>query len=178
MNEELTNERIAAVDNQVEQDTNNIDYISAIKEMKANSVSKEAYQKLKDENKQLLDSLINGNQVDIKQMKPEITDEYVSGLRKKLFNTDDSLSNLEYAKTAVELRDALLEKGEVDPFLPVGHNITPTDEDYVKADRVGQVLKECIEYADGDSELFTNELMRRTNDSMPLRSAARNNRKR
>lgn len=160
----------------VEQDTNN--YIEAIKEMKANSVSKEAYNKLKEENKQLLDSLINGNQVDIKQMKPEITDEYVSGLRKKLFDTDDSLSNLEYAKKAVELRDALLEKGEVDPFLPVGHNISPTDEDYVKADRVGQVLKECIEYADGDSELFTNELMRRTNDSMPLRSSARNNRKR
>ena len=160
----------------VEQDTNN--YIEAIKEMKANSVSKEAYQKLKDENKQLLDSLINGSQIAIEQMKPEITDEYVNGLRKKLFNPDEGLSNLEYAKTATELRDALLEKGEVDPFLPVGHNITPTDEDYVKADRVGQVLKECIEYADGDSELFTNELMRRTNDSMPLRSAARNNRKR
>ena len=160
----------------VEQDTNN--YIEAIKEMKANSVSKEAYQKLKDENKQLLDSLINGSQIAIEQMKPEITDEYVNGLRKKLFNPDEGLSNLEYAKTATELRDALLEKGEVDPFLPVGHNITPTDEDYVKADRVGQVLKECIEYADGDSELFTNELMRRTNDSMPLRRAARNNRKR
>ena len=153
-------------------------YIEAIKEMKANTVPKEAYQKLKDENKQLLDSLINGSQIAIEQMKPEITDEYVNGLRKKLFNPDEGLSNLEYAKTATELRDALLERGEVDPFLPVGHNISPTDEDYVKADRVGQVLKECIEYADGDSELFTNELMRRTNDSMPLRSAARNNRKR
>lgn len=174
MSEEL--EQSVSQQENVEQDTNN--YIEAIKEMKQNSVSKEAYYKLKEENKQLLDSLINGNQVDIKQIKPEITDEYVNGLRKKLFDTDDSLSNLEYAKTAVELRDALLEKGEIDPFLPVGHNITPTDEDYVKADRVGQVLKECIEYADGDSELFTNELMRRTNDSMPLRNAAKNNRKR
>lgn len=158
--------------------TDTTEYIEAIKQLKENSVSKEAYQKLKDENKQLLDSLINGNQVEMQQMKPEITDEYVNGLRKKLFKADDGLSNLEYAKAAIELRDALLEKGEKDPFLPWGHNISPTDEDYVKADRVGQVLKECIDYADGDSELFTNELMRRTNDSMPLRSAARNNRKR
>ena len=32
-------------------------------------------------------------------------------------------------------------------------------------------MKECVEYADGDSELFTNELMRRTNDAMPAKSA-------
>lgn len=175
------NKEILEQSNSVSQQENLDDtsqYIEALKEMKQNSVSKEAYQKLKDENRQLLDSLINGSQIDIQQMKPEITDEYVNGLRKKLFNPDEGLSNLEYAKTAIELRDALLEKGEIDPFLPVGHNITPTDEDYVKADRVGQVLKECIDYANGDSELFTNELMRRTNDSMPLRSAAKNNRKR
>ena len=171
------NKEILEQSNSVSQQENLDDtsqYIEALKEMKQNSVSKEAYQKLKDENRQLLDSLINGSQIDIQQM----TDEYVNGLRKKLFNPDEGLSNLEYAKTAIELRDALLEKGEIDPFLPVGHNITPTDEDYVKADRVGQVLKECIDYANGDSELFTNELMRRTNDSMPLRSAAKNNRKR
>ena len=37
-----------------------INYIEAIKEMKQNSVSKQAYDKLREENKQLLDSLING----------------------------------------------------------------------------------------------------------------------
>ena len=32
-------------------------------------------------------------------------------------------------------------------------------------------MRECVEYAEGDSELFTNELMRRTNDAMPAKSA-------
>ena len=41
-----------------------IDYIEAIKEMKQNSVSKKAYDKLREENKQLLDSLINGKEIE------------------------------------------------------------------------------------------------------------------
>lgn len=145
-------------------DTNQ--YIEAIREMKQNSVSKEAYNKLREENKQLLDAFINGKQITIEQSKQPVD---VSLLRKKLSDIDNPMSNLEYAKTAVELRDALIDQGEMDPFLPIGHQITPTDEDISKADKVATVLKECIDYADGDSELFTNELQRRMIDSMPIR---------
>ena len=56
-------------ENSVSQQTevnDSIDYIEAIKEMKQNSVSKEAYEKLKAENKQLLDSIINGTELDAK----------------------------------------------------------------------------------------------------------------
>lgn len=173
MNEQV--EQSVSQQENVEQDTNN--YIEAIKEIKANSVSKEAYNKLKDENKQLLDSLINGNQVTIQNDK-EVTWDDIKNMRKKLADVDHPLSNLEYAQTAVELRDALLEKGEKDPFLPWGHNISPTDEDCIKADRVADVFKQCIEYAEGDNELFTNELQRRTNDAMPLKSAMKNKLKR
>ena len=35
-----------------------IDYIEAIKEMKQNSVSKESYEKVKQENKKLMDALL------------------------------------------------------------------------------------------------------------------------
>lgn len=145
-------------------DTNQ--YIEAIREMKQNSVSKEAYNKLREENKQLLDAFINGKQITIEQSKQPVD---VSLLRKKLSDIDNPMSNLEYAKTAVELRDALIDQGEMDPFLPIGHQITPTDEDITKAEKVATVLKECIDYADGDSELFTNELQRRMIDSMPIR---------
>ena len=159
----------------VEQDTNN--YIEAIKEIKANSVSKQAYDKLKEENKQLLDSLINGKEIELPKQKEPVD---VNKIRSKLFDEAKSLSNLEYVSTALKLRDALIEKGEPDPFLPYGQNISPTDEDIIKADKVATVMKECVEYADGDSELFTNELMRRTNDAMPAKSAeiARRNSKR
>lgn len=158
-----TNNSVSQQEN-VEQDTNN--YIEALKEMKANSVNKAAYDKLKEENKQLLDALINGGQV-----TQEITKEPVNidSIRKKLFSGEAELSNLDYMKTALELREALLDQGSPDPFLPYGQNIAPTDEDIKTADRVAEAIKSCIDYADGDSEIFTNELQRIMVDTSPIK---------
>lgn len=148
----------------VEQDTNN--YIEAIKEMKANSVDKAAYDKLKEENKQLLDALINGGQV-TQELQKEPVD--IDSLRKRLFGGEAELSNLDYMKTTLELREALLDQGSPDPFLPYGQNIAPTDEDIRTADRVAEAIKSCIDYADGDSEIFTNELQRIMVDTSPVK---------
>lgn len=146
----------------VEDNTN--DYIAQIKNLKENSVSKDDYNKLKADNKKLIDALANGTQLEGK-VEPKVSAvENINNLRKKLFSEGSNLSNLEYCKTAVELRDALIEKGERDPFLPFGHDVVATDSDYESANRVATVMKECIDYADGDSDIFTNELQRRTVD--------------
>lgn len=141
------------------------DYISAIKEMKANSVDRSVYDKLKSENKQLLDALINGQQIDLPKEEPVDVNE----LRKELFNKDGHLTNLEYVSKALKLRDALIEQGERDPFLPYGNRVQETAEHYDKAAQVATVLKECVDFADGDSGIFTAELQRRTKDVMPYR---------
>lgn len=141
------------------------DYIEAIKEMKQNSVDRAAYDKLKSENKQLLDALVNGKEIDIKKEEPVD----IAKLRKDLFNKDGHMSNLEYISSALKLRDALIEKGERDPFLPYGEKVNLTADHYDKAEQVATVLKECVEFADGDSGIFTAELQRRTKDAMPMR---------
>ena len=146
----------------VEDNTN--DYIEQIKKLKESSVSKDDYNKLKADNKKLIDALANGNQLEGK-VEPKIDAvENINELRKKLFGKGNNLNNLEYCKTAVELRDALIENGERDPFLPFGHEVVATDSDYESANRVATVMKECIDYADGDPDIFTNELQRRTVD--------------
>ena len=146
----------------VEDNTN--DYIAQIKNLKENSVSKDDYNKLKADNKKLIDALASGTQVE-GVVEPKVNAvENINELRSKLFGKGNNLSNLEYCKTAVELRDALIEKGERDPFLPFGHEVVATDSDYESANRVATVIKECIDYADGDSDIFTNELQRRTVD--------------
>ena len=153
-------------ENSVSQQENvndSIDYIEAIKEMKQNSVTRESYDKLKSENKQLLDALVNGKEIEIKKEEPVDIDK----LRKELFNKDGHMSNLEYVSTALKLRDALLEKGERDPFLPYGDKVTLTADHYDKAETVATVLKDCVEFADSDSGIFTAELQRRTKDVMP-----------
>ena len=155
--------RIEDFDNQ-ETDTTQ-DYISTITEMKKNSVSKESYDKLKSENKQLLDALVNGKEIEMKIEEPVD----ITKLRKDLFNKDGHMSNLEYVSTALKLRDALIERGERDPFLPVGDKVSLTAEHYDKAEQVATVLQSCVDFADGDSGIFSAELQRRLKDSMPMR---------
>ena len=146
----------------VEDNTN--DYIEQIKKLKESSVSRDDYDKLKADNKKLIDALANGTQLEGK-VEPKIDAvENINELRKKLFGKGSNLNNLEYCDTALQLREALIENGERDPFLPFGHNVVATDSDYETANRVATVMKECIEYADGDSDIFTNELQRRSVD--------------
>lgn len=146
----------------VEDNTN--DYIEQIKKLKESSVSKDDYNKLKADNKKLIDALANGTQLEGK-VDPKIDAvDKINELRTKLFAKETNLNNLDYCKTAVELRDALIEKGERDPFLPFGHNVVITESDNETAERVATVMKECIDYSDGDSNIFTNELQRRTVD--------------
>lgn len=146
----------------VEDNTN--DYIEQIKKLKESSVSRDDYDKLKADNKKLIDALANGIQIEDAVGSKISTVENINNLRSKLFSKGNDLNNLEYCKAAVELRDALIENGERDPFLPFGHNVVATDSDYETANRVATVMRECIDYADGDSDIFTNELQRRTID--------------
>lgn len=159
MAEEIKNQSVS----EQEKVNDGIDYIEALKEMKQNSVSRESYDKLKSENKQLLDALVQGKEIELP--KEEKLD--VNELRKKLFNKDASLSNLEYVDTALKLRKALIENGERDPFLPYGDRVDTTAEHYAKAETVANVLQECVDFADGDSGIFTAELQRRTKEAMP-----------
>ena len=127
------------------------DYVAAINELKANSVSKTEYQKLRAENKKLLDALVSGKEIDVQPEKPVDVNE----LRKKLFNKDSQMSNLEYIDTSLKLRNALIEKGERDPFLPIGSHVSETPEMYDKAQAVADLLQDCVDFADGDSGVFT-----------------------
>lgn len=137
------------------------DYLATIKELKQNSVDREKYDQLKAENKKLLDAIVNGQELDLPKAENKRS---VEEIRKELFSSEKDLSNLDFIKDALELRSALIEKGEPDPFLPVGNQITPTDSDIQAAEKVANVLQECVDYAEGDSAVFTNELQRRTID--------------
>lgn len=141
------------------------DPVQAINELKQNSVSKEKYEQVVAEKNKYLKALIDGNQVAEAAPKQPVD---VDALRADLFGKD--LSNLDFAKKTLELRDALIERDGVDIFVGKGSKLTPTQEDYEAAQRVADVFQNCIEVSDGDSEIFTRELMRLTDDVAPLTS--------
>ena len=139
-----------------------VDYVAALNAMKQNSVSKSQYDKLKQENKRLLDSIVNGTEL-------ETTAETltIDELRKKTF--DSNASNLDFWKNALKLRERLIEEGKPDPFVPTGKSVSANQIDYDGAERLAAGIQSCIDYANGDSQLFTNELQRITKDVMPMR---------
>ena len=158
----MAEEKEISVTGTVEDNTQ--DYLAAIKELKQNSVDRSEYDKLRAENKKLIDAVVNGQSGQEEPVFTKHSKEQIDDLRNELFNSPRELNNLEYVTKAMELREALMENGEPDPFLPVGKQISPTRDDLEGAEKVAQVYKECIDYAEGDSEVFTNELMRRTRD--------------
>ena len=145
-------------------------YLDVIADMKKTSVSRSEYDKVRDENKKLLEALVNGDTLEAStEAPPKAT---LSELRNNVFRKD--LSNLDYWQNVLDLREHIMtygdEKGRKDdPFLPMGQKIAPTAEDRIKAEDVATVVKECIEYAEGDANIFTTELQRRTIDVMPNR---------
>lgn len=139
--------------------SDNTDYIEAINNLKQNSVPKADYDKLAAEKKKLVQALAAGQIPDAEKKEQQ---ESVEDLRKEIFSGD--LNNMEYVQKTLQLRQTLIERGEPDPFLPFGHQISPTEEDVKSANKLAKVFEECLEYAEGDPAVFTNELSRRTMD--------------
>ena len=141
-------------------------YAEAIKKLKETTVSKESYEKLEAQNKQLLDAIINGGSENTQEPSKPLPPD-LDKLRKELFNQDCKLNNLEFAKKSLELRKGIMEQGGIDPFVPVGEKIIPEQSDFDTAKRVADILQECIDASEGDSGVFTNLLQLRTIEVMP-----------
>lgn len=164
----MENEQIEQVDNS--------EYIETIKKMKETTVPREDYLKLKQENKQLLNTILEGGEMEAAATTAQkrTPDE----IRADLFSDKaENMSNLEIAQKMLELREAILDEGGIDPFVPQGNKIYAEDADFAAADKVAEALKSCIEYADGNSDIFTNELMRITADVSPVSTRTKGNRK-
>lgn len=150
------------------------DYLKVINDLKQNTVSKEDYEKLREENKMLLDNIANNIPANTEQQQPEEKPVDIDKLRKELFNSENQdMTNLDYITKAMELRKAIMDNGGADPFLPSGKNIMPTDEDIKTANRVAEVYQHCIDVADGNPDIFTQELQRVTVDVVPQRNNIR-----
>lgn len=133
------------------------DYIEQIKQLKQQSVPREAFEELEAEHKRLVNELVNGQTVQVvAEEKPDIAQ-----MRKELFDPEIQYPNVEYWSRVLALRKAVMDEGGMDPFLPQGPNISPTSADEEAAQRVADVVQECLDTADGDNTIFTAALQSR-----------------
>ena len=134
-------------------------YLDTINELKQNTVSKEKYEKILEENRQLLSNIVNG--VENTQKEEEKVD--LNELRKTIISSESN--DLEIVSAAVKLRNEILNNGGKDPFLPNSSNFQPSSIDKENAERIAEAFEHCIEVAKGDNSVFINELSRITKDS-------------
>lgn len=155
-NNEIENEEVNS--NQV--------YIDALNELKAKSVSKEKYDQLVKERDGLVEALKTGNQVTLVEPEKEVD---INELRDELYgDPEKEWRPTEYIEKTLKLREAVMKKGDRDPFLPNGLDYIENDEDKRYAENMAKAYQECLDYAQGDDQLFVNELMRRTKDDSPI----------
>ncbi|MBO5425707.1 MAG: hypothetical protein J6A25_09360 [Lachnospiraceae bacterium] len=158
MDEQLTNVSSEEMSN------DSVDYVAAINELKQNSVSKERYNKLEQDNKRLLDALVNNKQIDI-QEKPKVD---VAEARRNLAEVcETGCTQLEFFDKVLALRTAVLESGGPDPFLPVGSKVQPTYEQIERQNEIHAGIQDMIDFAEGDPGIFNAEYQRRVVDTMP-----------
>lgn len=164
----MIDEKVNEIENENPPVGNEPDWIKAMQEQKANSVPKESYEKLQEENRKLINALKDGTSVSLGE--PEEKKD-IAELRKELFNNlEGGVPNLEMAKKFVALRDAILEDPKAwDPALPNGKGYKYNPQDEEEAEQVFQLMKHCIEYSEGDNELFTQEFMRHVRDDGSMR---------
>ena len=136
-------------------------FVEAIQNLKKNTVSKEAYDDVVAQNKQLLEALVNGSGNSTEEPPKEAVD--VKALRNEIFSNKD-MTNLEFVEQSLKLRKAIIEQGGDDPFVGRGTKLSPTREDYEAADHVATVLQEMVDNAQGDNDAFLIEYNRRVND--------------
>lgn len=147
---------------QEEQESTNQVYIDAINNLKSNSVSREQYDKIVEENRNLVNSLVNGNYASTDEVEVEKKD--LMTLRKELFTPEHELTDLEYVTKALELRERVLEETGEDCFVAKAHGYQPGADAYASAQRCADVYKECIEAANGSNSRFIAELQERTKE--------------
>ena len=127
-------------------------------DIKNNYVPKKDYEALEGNYKKLASSILNGGELPTDPNGEEAPD--IAKLRKELYDPNNSLSNLDYVKKTLQLREEIIKETKKDPFLPTGINGDPFKTDQEReaavqsAEKVAKVLQEAVDQADGDPETF------------------------
>lgn len=133
------------------------DLVQMVEDLKANSVSKEEYQKLQADNKRLMHALIKNERISTPAEPFDL-----EKTAKELLTGDNT--NLEYIDKALKIRKNILDTKGIDVFVNQGALERPTEQQKATAETVAQVLQECVDEAQGDAAAFQVALQRRTVD--------------
>lgn len=143
-------------------------YLDAIKELRETSVSRQEYDKVREENRTLLQAIVSGETLkDASTDAPQTVD--CEKLREDLYGSDkDKLNDYEYLTKTLQLRNELLEKTGVDYFATSSPYVQPSAEALEQAQCFAEAIEHSAEYSQGDNAVFINEMNRLMVDTMRI----------
>ena len=138
------------------------DVAKKIQEIKDGMVPREEYDKVVQELEKTMELALSGA-----APKPSEEEDQDGKPKKKTFKTRDpreiakeflgeniTVSNLDFAAHALELRSAVLERTGTDVFLPNGSEYQITEDDRKAAQTTADVLQEVVDMSDGNPKMF------------------------
>lgn len=155
------------------------DYAAYIKRLKENTVPLDKYEALKKD-KEVLTKALAGEGPVPEGVQSEAQRPSTDELIKKFVDAgEQNLSNAEYVKTALELRQAIIDEGKPDPFLPNGAKIRPTPQDIAGAQKVADAMQSWLDEATDetgkvDPELFNAFMRKGIAEDTPMMKARLN----
>lgn len=137
-----------------EQTGQEIDYVELLqKSEEARKKAEADLAKSRSNEKKWMDSALNST-----PKKDEQSDgkegQSMDDLRKIVFNTDGKYNDLEYTKAALELRKKSIKETGKDPFVPYTSKEYESGVDEAKAERIADVLQECVDAAGDNASVF------------------------
>lgn len=159
MDEKLMNEENQAAVPESNTAQNYIDAMQDLRSRLDNSVPRELYEKAIDENRLLANAYANG----LSMPTGDESEERRSSrdICKYILENKGKLNSLETVKAITDYRDAVLFETGEDVFVSKGHHINPSNGAFESSEKTANIYRECIDYANGDNQLFVQEVQRR-----------------
>lgn len=141
----------------------NQEYIDAMAEVRQNFVAREKYEQSEKERLKLLDALKSGSQITAVDSAPQKTSDE---LRKEIWGPGVKIkSQCEYVEKLLNLRDAVMSESGEDSFVFNGAMVQGDAQAYENAEKAANIYRECLDYANGNDQLFISEVQRRMTDT-------------
>ena len=140
------------------------DYIEQIEKLKENTVDKAEYESLKAENKKLVETLAT------RKTNESTPNEEPKKDISKLWKEFRSIKSgdCKLWSNALEIRDETIKQEGYDPFTSPDKELSHNKNEMEAYENVAKVVKDCLEQAKGDDEVFRSVLKSRTYDDPSL----------
>lgn len=153
----MTEEELLKQQSESQGEADNTDYIQAIKALKENSVSKEKYDTLAKEKKELLNALVNGQGIDQQnEEKLESREFYYKKYKENKFSND-----LDYWDNFLKLRKATIKEYGSDPCVTGSYGFTPeggrAEPEYGEKETIEEqmnLIEDMIKESEGNPIVF------------------------